>query len=276
MEVIVEPGHTIPISGQGDHWHYHPAIELTLIQRGKGTRLVADNIELFEDGDLVLIGPSVPHYWHIRGESSGIAIQWNFPDEHGIWSFSEAAGLRPLIEAARRGLRLQHATATVIKPLMEEMTRVGGLHRLAAFLQIQAALCNGAAGDMRSLAAQPFSLTGTAANQESIRRAVSYILAHYRESIHLSDLLKLTGMSRPTFARQFLLHAGKSFSTFRNQIRLQAVCTALRETDEPISTIALNHGFNQLSFFNRLFLREFKMSPSSYRRRQRKRFRAES
>jgi AraC-like DNA-binding protein/mannose-6-phosphate isomerase-like protein (cupin superfamily) len=266
VEVVLGPGRTSAVAGQGDHWHYHPAVELTLIQRGAGTRLIADNIELFEAGDLVLIGPNVPHYWHLRGPSTGLALQWDFPREHAIWGFGEAAPLRLLTEFARRGLHLHGATATFVQRKLEELAGLEGLHRLSAFFQILAGLAGASAADVRPLSAHSFSLSGDADTQESIRRVVSFILAHYREPIHLPQLLELTGMSRATFARQFLLHAGKPFSTFRNQVRLRAVCHALRDTNEPVGHIAFSHGFNQLSFFNRLFHREFGLSPSAYRK----------
>ncbi|MCX5685149.1 MAG: helix-turn-helix transcriptional regulator, partial [Planctomycetota bacterium] len=67
------------------------------------------------------------------------------------------------------------------------------------------------------------------------------------------------------FARQFRQHTGKTFAAFVNQVRLQAVCRALRDSTENVSSIALNHGFNQLSFFNRLFRRELGVSPKNYR-----------
>jgi AraC-like DNA-binding protein/quercetin dioxygenase-like cupin family protein len=265
VEELTGAGQVVPLPGRGDDWHYHPEIELTLVQQGQGTRFVADHIELFESGDLVLIGSNVPHYWHVREKSSGLAIQWHFPLQHGIWDFGEAVPLRALEEAARWGLHLTGPTAVAVRQGMEQIHSLFGLHRLASFLTIAATLASAPKCDVRPLAARPFSLSGTDEQQEAIRRAVSYIIAHYRQSVHLPELLKLTGMSRATFSRQFQLHAGRSFSTFLNQVRLQAVCRALRDTPEPITSIALENGFNQLSFFNRLFRRQLNMSPSDYR-----------
>ena len=266
VEMIQEPHRRVPLTGRGDHWHYHRASELTFIQKGAGTRFVADHIELFEAGDLVLLGSNVPHYWHVRGESRGLAIQWHFPIEHGIWGFAEAEPLKWLEESARRGLHIRGATAELARKRMEQLAETSGLARLSVLLDLLGVLAAAPCRDMRSLSQRPFSLSGTAEHQEAISRAVSYILANYREELHLSDLLKLVSMSRATFARQFQRHAGKSFSVFLNQVRLQAVCHGLQDTEEPIGTIALAHGFNNLSFFNRLFRREFGMNPTAYRR----------
>lgn len=268
VEVVHAPGHSSRVKGQGDHWHYHPETELTWIEQGTGTRFVADQIELFEPGDLVLIGANVPHYWHFRGVSAGWSLQWDFPMEHGIWSFSEAViPLRRLAEAAQRGVRIKGKTAEAIRDLFPVLSILHGMQRLAEFLRLASLLAEAPSRDLEPIAQRPFALTGTAEQQDAIRRAVSYIIAHYREAVALEDLMDLTGMSRATFARQFQRHAGKSFSSFLNQVRLRAVCRALQETDEPVSAIALGHGFNQLSFFNRLFRREMKMSPSEWRRK---------
>jgi len=267
VEAIFSPTSSTTLRGQGDRWHYHAATELTYIQKGAGTRFVANQIDAFESGDLVLIGSNVPHYWHMRGHSSGLSIQWDFPAEHGFWTFAETALLRPLIELASLGLDVRGGTAETVRQRMERLTRLSGLERLSVFFQILSSLVAAPIGDLRRVSDRSFSLSGSANVQESIRRAVSYILANYREPLNLPELLKLTGMSRATFARQFHLHVGKSFSTFRNQVRLQAVVKALQQTDDAVSDIALSHGFNQLSFFNRLFRRELGISPSAYRQR---------
>lgn len=266
-EEVISPKKIIAHVGHGDQWHYHRQTQLTLVQQGKGSRYIADNIEFFQDGDLTLTGFNVPHHWQARGKSSGISIQWYFPEQHGIWDLHELSLLRSLEEAARKGLHVTGQTATNVRILMERMQTLTCLHRLSHLLQIISYLVNAPNHEMRALSSRSFSLSGTDEHQQAIRRAVSYINTYFREPIRLEVLLEITAMSRATFARQFQMHAGRSFSVFLNQIRLQAVCRALRDTGKPITSIALENGFNQLSLFNRLFLREFKINPTAYRER---------
>ncbi|MEL6192282.1 MAG: hypothetical protein AAFR66_09540, partial [Bacteroidota bacterium] len=47
-------------------WHYHPEIEITLITQGKGTRMIGDSIESYQDADLVMVGENLPHHWISR------------------------------------------------------------------------------------------------------------------------------------------------------------------------------------------------------------------
>jgi len=46
-----------------NRWHYHPEIELVYFKKGTGTQFIGDSISLFLTGDIVLVGPNLPHYW---------------------------------------------------------------------------------------------------------------------------------------------------------------------------------------------------------------------
>ena len=47
-------------------WHFHPEYELTLTLNSKGERYIGDTVSEYEDFDLVLLGPNIPHTWQSR------------------------------------------------------------------------------------------------------------------------------------------------------------------------------------------------------------------
>lgn len=269
VECVVAPGKLEKLTGEGTRWHFHTEMELTLFREGQGTRFVGDHIGAFEAGDLVLLGSKLPHYWHTRGHSGGLSVQWHFPEGHPFWAFPETLPLRGIFERAGHGLRLSGLTAARVGALMNEMVSVHGVEQLSLLLRVLAMIDAAPEKERARLSARSFALAAESHYQQAISKAVRHLIASFREQVRLEDVLILTGMSRPTFARQFKKHSGKTLSEFLNHLRLQAACRELVESDRSVLEIALGSGFTQVSFFNRLFRRLQKCSPTDYRARRR-------
>ena len=62
-------------------WHYHPEYELTYIVSSHGVRYTGNSFENFEENDLVLLGPNLPHCWKNTGKqsdkASAIVVHWD-------------------------------------------------------------------------------------------------------------------------------------------------------------------------------------------------------
>lgn len=271
VECILGPGRTRPMQGEGAHWHFHKEMELTLFTEGEGTRFVGDAIGPFSVGDLVLLGEHLPHHWHAQGVSAGLSIQWHFPESHPLWAFPENLELRSLFRRAERGMRIGGATAKVVAGMMQEVARSRGAGQLAALLRLLAEVSEAPDSDLSTLATRSFTRSAESEHQSAISRSVQHLVANFRDEVRLGDLLRISGLSRPTFARQFKRHSGRSFSAFVNQLRLQAARRELRDGDRSVLDVALACGFRQVTFFNRLFRRELGCTPTEYRRRQRRR-----
>lgn len=259
------------IDGEGDHWHYHQALELALFTSGRGTRFVGDRIQSFYGGQIVLLGENLPHYWHTTERCSGISVQFYFPPAHPIWVFPESAALATHLAVARRGIDYHGKTAEALIARMPQLGTVDGLERVGLLLQILDLAAHAPAGEWEPISNQTFSLTSQSGQQNAMRAAMRFLLSHYSEEIRMAQLLEVTRMSKPTFSRHFKKHAGKPLGKFLQQIRVEAACRDLAETEKPVIEIALASGFSQVSFFNRIFHRAMKCTPSAYRERQRRR-----
>lgn len=96
-------------------WHYHPEIEIMCIEKGWGTRFVGDHIGGYEEGDVCMMGPQLPHEWRNDKEffdsDSGLRATCHcvyFRKElfEGILiRLPEMANIRELIERSRRGIK---------------------------------------------------------------------------------------------------------------------------------------------------------------------------
>ena len=267
VETIISPQQSVRVAGAGNRWHFHTEMELTLFLRGQGTRFVGDHIGPFAPGDLVLLGERLPHYWHTNGVTSGLSIQFHFPMDHPFWGFPENLSTAELFQRSGHGMAISGKTAQVISQLMQELPKNTGAAQLGILLIILARLVAAPQPDLKLLSGGAFNLPNESPHQEIIAKAVRHLIANFREEVRLEDLLKLTRMSRPTFARQFKKHSGHSYSSFLNKLRLQAACRELEKSERGILDISLACGFPHVSFFNRLFRREMKCNPTEFRLR---------
>lgn len=72
-------------------------------------------------------------------------------------------------------------------------------------------------------------------------------------------------MNKSAFCTFMRNHAGTSFSEYLNHIRLERAKDMLCNTDHIVSEIALDCGFQNVSYFNRLFKKQFNRTPKEIR-----------
>jgi len=105
--------------------HFHPEVEILLVVNGTGTRYVSDSVEKFVPGDLVMIGPNVPHEWQSDRDNNGhdseaIYILFN-PEILGnqFWSLPESKIIYRIIQRSERGIKLPGKTRNEVEGLMK-------------------------------------------------------------------------------------------------------------------------------------------------------------
>jgi transcriptional regulator, araC family len=104
------------------------------------------------------------------------------------------------------------------------------------------------------------------ANVQIQRNMTSFIHEHFNSKIGLEDIAEAGQVSKSTCIRLFHKYTGKSPVDFLNNYRLQMSAEKLVTTSEQITEIAYACGFGQPSYFNRLFLKEYNMTPNQYRK----------
>ena len=102
---------------------------------------------------------------------------------------------------------------------------------------------------------------------EKVKQIVSYIELHYAEEITIQIAADYMGFSESHFMKFFKQHLHTTFTSYLNGYRLTIAARLLLTEDDSILSISERTGFNNLSYFNRLFKKEYQMSPREYRNR---------
>jgi AraC-like DNA-binding protein len=113
--------------------------------------------------------------------------------------------------------------------------------------------------------ARPSPQRQSARDERRITAAVRRIEACADEQVSLTELAREAVMSPYHFLRVFRQVIGMTPHQFVLQTKLQRTAVRLRRTDDTISGIAYDAGFNDLSSFNRRFRRLMGATPSVYR-----------
>ncbi len=113
--------------------------------------------------------------------------------------------------------------------------------------------------------AAPAARNVTSRDERRITEALRRIEAEAHEPLSLTALAQAAGLSPFHFLRQFREVTGMTPHQYVLQTRLHRAAVGLRRTREPISSIALDAGFNDLSTFNRRFRRLMGLSPGAFR-----------
>lgn len=252
-------------------YHYHPEIELTLIVSGTGQRLIGDHLAPFYPGDLVLLGPELPHsYFHSpdfdegpHGASS-IVLQF-LPDIAGDL-FAQAPEFRSigrLLQKSRQGLTFSPETRLKVTALMKDTLEAQGVSRMILLLQMLNTLAN----DKRahSLTHGDFHPSFNQQQARRIERVSAWLTAHFCEPITLKQAAQVASLTPTAFSRFFHRATNRPFIRFLTELRIRHACRLLLETEKSIAEIAFESGFENLSNFNRHFQKILEMTPRHYR-----------
>ena len=97
------------------------------------------------------------------------------------------------------------------------------------------------------------------------RKIADYIYQNYASRLSLDDIAASGNVSRSKCCSVFKAYAGHAPIDFLNLYRLKISADLLRNSSDSIASIAAACGFGQQSYFNRLFLREYGMTPKAFR-----------
>ncbi|MDR3114575.1 MAG: helix-turn-helix domain-containing protein [Treponema sp.] len=114
------------------------------------------------------------------------------------------------------------------------------------------------------MARQIFSFQGVR-HASALRKAERFIWENYTRKLCLQEVADASGLSAPYFSTIFKEEMGENLSSYLNRLRVEKAAVLLTETDLSLNEIAVTCGFEDQSWFSKIFKSYTKISPRKYR-----------
>lgn len=251
--------------------HYHPHYELVWIKKGFGIRIVGDHIDRFKEGDMVLLGPNLPHIWendkiYYEGDPDLKVDVFvvHFMDDvmNNLLKFPGLTGIRNSLQDSRQGLRITGQTNVRIGEIIEQLFLSSSIERVILFLRIFQLLQE--TGETVLLSSAGFAQFFSEQKSDRLRKIYEYIGKNFTRNIQIDEISNIACMSPTAFCRYFKQKTGYSFVSYLNNFRLGYAKNLLNSNEYKISTVAEMCGFQDISYFNRMFKQKNNMTPTEY------------
>lgn len=252
--------------------HTHDYVEMVYMCQGK-THHVVNGVPLtLKQGELLMIGQHTRQEIS-KAEKDDIAVNFIVRPEffQGILVFlgNEETPLRRFILGSLSGktdtgyLHFQVADLLPVQNLIENLlwTMIGNHRNRRGIYQMTMGLL------MAELLEHTENLQFSSQEEGLTVTALRYIEEHY-QSGSLTELAALTHYDVSTLSRLIKSRTGKNYTDLVQEKRLSQAAWLLRNTDQRVDDIALLTGYENISYFHRLFAARFGCTPRQYRIRK--------
>ncbi len=244
------------------YWHYHPEFELTLIVNSHGQRLVGDGIADYGPGDLVLLGPNLPHSWRsgpvkLPREQWHRAVVIQFRENFLGEEFFRLAEMEPIVRLLKRsaaGLSFGHTkTGQAVAQKMVAFSSYSPARRIVNLMSILLDMASET--DAKVLSTDRVRPMCRVEDQQRIEAVCSHLNDHFDQEIDFAALSQKVHMDQAALCRFFKRATGRTMTAYVNEMRVGAAAQLLTDTDLSILDIGFQVGFGNYSNFNRQFKR---------------------
>ncbi|WP_028525262.1 AraC family transcriptional regulator [Runella limosa] len=248
-------------------WHQHPEYEIVYIHKGSGKRHIGQHLSHFEEGELMFIGPNVPHLNFGYGadyEHEEIVVQLRdtFLGESFLQS-PELQDINRLFELSKKGLNFFGETRQEVANLMLTLPQLSHFERLIQLLIILQKLAT--SKEYNLLKINGISYEHSHREEARIRQIYGYVEQHYQHEIDVQTVADLANLTVPSFCRYFKKITQMTFTDFVNEYRIKQASKLLVQ-NHSVTDVCYSSGFNNLSHFTKTFKAVTGKTPREYKK----------
>jgi AraC-like DNA-binding protein len=250
-------------------WHHHPEYELTLTLNSRGQRLIGDHLGDYDDGDVVLVGPNLPHSWCSTGcidaKRPHVAIVAWFADAWAselVTLMPELSGVGSMLQEARRGIHFSSDASAEVRPLLESLPAARPDMRLIFLLQVLRRLADDA---KRELLSEPTMAPMATATDARLQKVLDHLDHDFDKPVDVPRLAEIACLSPSALHRMFQRHTRLTPIAYVMRLRIGRACAMLMNNSSSIAAVAERVGYHNLANFNRQFRSIKGVTPREFR-----------
>ena len=262
---------TVPY--MNNHWHYHSEIEFICFKSGNGTQFIGDSIQRFQAGDVVLIGPFLPHYWRFDdvyfeegseacADVSVVHFNENFWGTDFL-NLPENKLIKSTLERSKRGIQINGNAKYQIADLFSTLLKDDSPNKIILLME---ALTVAAQCRHQQLSSLAFNYNFEDLDKDRINSIYDYSLKNFKNAIKLDEIAAIANVSPNSFCRFFKSRTSKTYTQFINEIRIGNACKLLIENQINVKQVCFESGFNNFASFHKFFKAITGKSPLIYQK----------
>ena len=246
--------------------HWHLEFEFTSVKKGE-VRLYLNNEEqVLKEGETALIPCGVLH----RGEPSSGAVYDSVVFDLKMLCVKGgkiATYLLPLV-SGDMDLQKTHFVATdevstKIRSICEKLKGGEDFYELEVYAELCALMHHLYKNGWLTLKDKN---TKSGHRRKIITELLEYIEQNYTERITLDQLAKISGTNEKYLCRFFKEFTGYAPIDYINRLRVERACQQMSVENCNVITVAFDSGFNDNSYFSKIFKRYKGITPMEYKR----------
>ena len=249
-------------------WHFHPELELVYVNKGQGKRHIGNHLSYFNNSQLLLIGPNLPHNGFTdRLTTNGFETLIQFKEDFlgkDFFEIPEMKKIKELFERSKKGILFGSETKIKVGDKIENLVEKEGFKKLLVFLEILNILSK--TSDYTILNVDGYAVETELQDSSKLDRIYTYINTNFKDHISLDQIANVANMTVSAFCRYFKKVTGKTFTKLVNEYRVVHATKLLSESMMSITDISFECGFNNFSHFNKIFKEITGKNASGYRK----------
>ena len=263
---------SIPLNFKEVPLHWHSEIEIIAIKKGAGIVTVDLDRKTVTTGDIIFIRPGQLHSIEQDGTNSMEYENILFKKELLISGQYDLCATQFILPLMKGNIH----TTTFFTPVLpyyddissciEEIDKLSDKKKDGYQLMLKSTLFKLIFSIISNKDTGENTTNIQTKSLEKLKFILKYVEEHYSEHITIEDMASLTFYSKSHFMKFFKSHIGTGFIDYLNNYRLMMAEQMIKTSDLTILEIAQLSGFDNISYFNRMFKKKYGVSPSILRK----------